>query len=84
MSYSRLSLGETDPSGLFAMNLDPDGLSFWTAGINSNRVVRVSIDDGSVLGSFVATQLAGASNGGLAIYDEIFGTTDVLFTDGFD
>ena len=84
MSYSRLSLGETDPSGLSAMNLDPDGLSFWTAGIGSNRVVRVSIDDGAVLGSFVATQLAGATNGGLAIYGEIFGTTDVLFKDGFD
>ncbi|MBK7144875.1 MAG: hypothetical protein IPH76_06580 [Xanthomonadales bacterium] len=81
--YSRESLGENDSSGLFALNLDPDGTSFWTAGIVSNRVVRADIASGAMLSSFTPPQ--SGQNGGLAIYDEIFGIdSPTLFGDGFE
>jgi DNA-binding beta-propeller fold protein YncE len=79
----RESLGESDSLGLFALNLDPDGTSFWTAGVQSNRVVRVDIASGAVLASF--TPALSGQNGGLAIYDEIFGIdSPTLFADGFE
>lgn len=79
-TYTRQSIGETDASGLFALNLDPDGTSFWTAGLNSGNVFRVDIESGAVLGSFNS----GAGGvGGLAVYDEL-GETDVLLADGFE
>ncbi len=81
--YLRESLGESDSLGLFALNLDPDGTSFWTAGVQSNRVVRVDIASGAVLASF--TPALSGQNGGLAIYDEIFGIdSPTLFADGFE
>ena len=81
--YPRESLGENDSSGLFALNLDPDGTSFWTAGIVSNRVVRADIASGAMLSSFTPPQ--SGQNGGLAIYDEIFGIdSPTLFGDGFE
>lgn len=78
-TYTRTSIGETDPSGLFAMNLDPDGTSFWTAGANSGNVYHVDIDSGAVIGSFNSGQGGVA---GLAVYDEL--RDDVIFSDGFD
>lgn len=79
-TYTRQSIGETDAAGLFALNLDPDGTSFWTAGLNSGNVFRVDIETGAVLGSFNS----GAGGvGGLAVYDEL-GESDVLLADGFE
>ena len=67
-TYTRQSLGETDPQGLFAMNLDPDGTSFWTAGALSGDVYHVDIESGTVLGSFNSGPGGVA---GLAVYDEL-------------
>lgn len=78
-TYTRASIGETDATGLFAMNLDPDGISFWTAGANSGNVYHVDIASGAVLGSFNSGQGGVA---GLAVYDELH--DDVIFRDGFD
>jgi hypothetical protein len=78
-TYTRQSLGETDPQGLFALNLDPDGTSFWTAGAVSGDVYHVDIATGAVLGSFDSGP-GGAA--GLAIYDELH--HEVIFADGFD
>jgi len=78
-TYPRLAIGEADPNGLFAMNLDPDGTSFWTAGATSGNVYRVDIETGIPLGSFNS----GAGGvGGLAIYDELH--DDTIFLDGFE
>ena len=55
-------------SVLFALNLDPDGTSFWTAGYNSRNVYKIDIDTGSILTSFTA---GGTSTvAGLAIFGE--------------
>lgn len=78
-TYPRASLGETDPSGLFALNLDPDGTSFWTAGALSGDVYRVEIETGSVLASFNS---GSGGVAGLAVYDEL--ADDILFVDGFE
>jgi hypothetical protein len=78
-TYPRVDIGETDPNGLFAMNLDPDGTSFWTAGLTSGNVFHVDIETGTQLGSFNS----GAGGvAGLAIYDELH--DDTIFLDGFD
>jgi len=79
-TYTRQSIGETDAGGLFALNLDPDGTSFWTAGLNSGNVFRVDIATGAVLASFNSGP---GGVGGLAVYDEL-GETDVLLADGFE
>ena len=78
-TYTRASIGEDDPGGLFAMNLDPDNTSFWTAGALSGDVYHVDIETGAVLGSFNSGPGGVA---GLAIYDEL--THEVVFADGFD
>lgn len=36
----------------FALNLDPDGLTFWSAGINGGRVRRFNLASEAVVGSF--------------------------------
>jgi hypothetical protein len=78
-TYPRAAIGEADPNGLFAMNLDPDGTSFWTAGFSSGNVYHVDIASGSVLGSFNS----GAGGvAGLLVYDELH--DDTIFLDGFD
>lgn len=53
-TYPRTGLGETNPQGLFALALDPDGSSFWTAGLQSGNVYRVDIETGNVLTTFNA------------------------------
>ena len=78
-TYTRASIGETDPAGLFAMNLDPDNTSFWTAGALSGNVYHVDIESGAVLGSFNSGPGGVA---GLAVYDEL--SHEVVFADGFD
>jgi hypothetical protein len=64
---SALGLGDTL---LFAMNLDPDGTSFWTTGYTQDRVVRARIDDGAVLSTFTFTGVGQHSNAGLAVFGE--------------
>jgi len=81
MTYTRQSIGETNAQGLFALNLDPDGTSFWTAGALSGMVYRVDIASGAVLTAFASGASGGAS--GLAVYDEL-SETDVLLADGFE
>ena len=78
-TYTRQSIGELDAGGLFALNLDPDGTSFWTAGLFSGNVYRVDITSGTVLANF-NTGPGGVS--GLAVYDEL--GDESIFTDGFD
>lgn len=78
-TYTRQSIGEDDPAGLFALNLDPDGSSFWTAGIHSGRVYRVDIETGAVL---VAFDSGAGGVSGLAVYGEI--GDDSIFVDGFE
>jgi hypothetical protein len=56
-------------SFLFAMNLDPDGLTFWTADINTGVITRINIATGAQVTQFnggAETALAG-----LAIFGEI-------------
>jgi hypothetical protein len=44
-----------DPVGtLFALNLDPDGTSFWTADLNNGNVFHFDIASGAELGGFAA------------------------------
>ncbi len=78
-TYTRQSIGETDAQGLFALNLDPDGTSFWTAGGLSGNVYRVDIASGAVLKTFNSGP-GGVS--GLAVYDEL--SDDVIFADGLE
>ncbi len=60
-----LPAGET--SFLFAMNLDPDNATFWTAGYNSGNIYRISIATGALITQFAA----GSGVKGLAIFGEI-------------
>src|SRR6266542_450095 len=57
--------GET--SFLFAMNLDLDNASFWTAGFTSGNIYRISIATGALITQFAA----GTPVKGLAIFGEI-------------
>jgi Bacterial Ig-like domain (group 1) len=52
---------------VFALNLDPDGTSFWTAGIFSGKVYRINIATGALITQFAT----GAEVGGLAVFGEI-------------
>jgi hypothetical protein len=60
--------GET--SILFALNLDPDLTSFWTAGFDSGNIYKIDITTGALLQSFNAGILGGGL-GGLAVFGEI-------------
>jgi hypothetical protein len=51
---------------LFALNLDPDGTSFWTAAVGIGNVYRIDIATGTLLKKFNA----GFLFGGLAIFGE--------------
>ncbi|HEV8117553.1 MAG TPA: hypothetical protein VGQ32_03465 [Thermoanaerobaculia bacterium] len=55
---------------VFALNLDPDGTTFWTGGISSGRVYRVNIATGAQVTEFNAGILGG-SMAGLAVVGEI-------------
>jgi streptogramin lyase len=57
---------------LFALNLDPDGTSFWTGNIDSvGKLFHVRISDGFVLGSFNTVSPGGNDLAGLSIFGEI-------------
>ena len=66
-TYPRSLMGES--SFFFALNLDPDGGSFWTGGYHSKNVYRVDIETGTVLTSFNAG-VDGPSLAGLAVFGE--------------
>jgi len=53
---------------MFALNLDPDGTSFWTAGYETGNIYRVDIATGAVLTTFNAPHYESVA--GLAIYNE--------------
>jgi hypothetical protein len=56
---------------LFALNLDPDGRSFWTASIGGSRAHKVDIDTGAILRTIDATSLGGVSIAGVSVFGEI-------------
>jgi hypothetical protein len=59
-------------NNFFALNLDPDGRSFWSGDLTSGNVYKFDIASGNVLLQFNAT--GGASNlmvGGIAVKGEI-------------
>jgi hypothetical protein len=57
-------------SFLFALNLDPDGTTFWTGGISTGNVYRINIASGAQVTSFNAGILGG-SMAGLTVVGEI-------------
>jgi len=62
--------GTGEPSQLFAMNLDPDGVSFWTAGYTTGNVYRIDISSGAQLTTFTAAPNV-VSTAGLAVFGEL-------------
>ncbi len=58
------------PSTLFALNLDPDGTTFWTGGLGNGQVYRMNITTGVQQTSFNAGILGG-SMAGLAVVGEL-------------
>ena len=62
-----LPSGET--SFLFAMNVDPDSKTFWTAGYNTGNIYHIDIATGTVLGQFNAPPNT-FSVAGLALFGE--------------
>jgi hypothetical protein len=53
----------------FALSLDPDGTSFWSAGIFTGNVYKFDIASGAVLVTFNDTHCS--STGGLSVFGEI-------------
>ncbi len=67
------------PDVLFALNLDPDGVSFWTADGFTGQVFRFNIADGTQLSAFI-TPSGKAS--GLAVFGEkLVGQNNLMVTD---
>ena len=63
----------------FALNLDPDGTSFWSADFSTSNVYRIDIASGNVISSFNT----GTGNGtvfGLAVAGEITVATQLFIT----
>ncbi len=57
---------------LFALNLDPDGTSFWTGDLGGdNTVFRIDIATGAVITSFSTLQAGDNVLAGLSIFGEI-------------
>jgi hypothetical protein len=54
----------------FALNLDPDGTSFWSAGIFSGRIYRFDIATGALITSFQGATGGGEALTGLSIFGE--------------
>jgi hypothetical protein len=68
-TYTLLRENNEPPSLLFALNLDPDGTSFWTADLTtSGEIWRVDIASGKVLTQF--SSAAPVDVAGLAIVGE--------------
>lgn len=57
---------------LFALNLDPDGTSFWTADLNSGQVYKLDIQSGAILQNWSATGAANFEDvAGLSVKGEL-------------
>ena len=54
---------------LFALNLDPDGTTFWTGDINTGAIFRVNIASGAVVTTFNSAPFS--TMAGLAVFGEI-------------
>lgn len=67
-TYLGSTYGESDT--LFALNLDPDGATFWTAGLSVGNIRRINITTGTQVNTFNGGILGG-SLAGLAIAGEI-------------
>ena len=68
----RTYTGFTGTSELFALNLDPDGTSFWTGDIGgSTKVFKVDIASGAILQSWAASKDGATEVAGLAVFGEI-------------
>jgi hypothetical protein len=52
----------------FSINLDPDGVTFWSAGLFSSSVYRINIATGAVVTTFTSTPVT--FNAGVAVYGE--------------
>ena len=61
------------PSTLFALNLDPDGKSFWTADLSDGNVYKVDIATGAIDKQFTVS--ANTALAGLAVFGEIRAAT---------
>lgn len=77
-TYPSSSMGA---SFLFALNLDPDGKSFWTADYSGGKVYRIDIESGSVITSFDGGK-EGPSIAGLAVVGELANTLNDSDGDG--
>ena len=53
---------------LFALNLDPDGTSFWTGDLANGEITRVNIATGAIIKQFSAGT---GSLGGLSVFGEL-------------
>jgi len=68
----RTYTGFTGTSELFALNLDPDGTSFWTGDIGgSTQVFRVDIATGNILTHWAASKDGASEVAGVAVFGEI-------------
>ncbi len=64
---------------LFALNLDPDGTSFWTADLASGNIFRFDIPSGTQLVTFTSPS---AEASGVAVFGEkLVGTNNLMVTD---
>lgn len=57
------------PSFFFALNLDPDGTSFWTGDYATGQIYRIDIQSGTLIKSFPSNQ--NTTLAGLTIFGEI-------------
>ena len=73
------SYDATGENSWFALNLDPDGQTFWSADFSSANVYRFNISTGAVVSSF-NTGTGGSTVFGLAVQGEITVATQ-LFID---
>jgi sugar lactone lactonase YvrE len=60
---------------VFAVNLDPDGTTFWTGGYRTGDIYRVNIQTGAQVTHFVAANAS--PMGGLAVFGEQRAATQV-------
>jgi streptogramin lyase len=73
--YPGSAMGENTTSELFAMTLDPDGSTFWTAGLESGNVAHVDIESGRTLRFFNAQSTGQYRVGGLVVVGELTAIT---------
>jgi hypothetical protein len=71
--YHLPGVGVPGTSLLFALNLDPDGSSFWTSELQTGKTFKVDIATGNVLTQFTAPPEQNSNPGvsGLAVFGEL-------------